>query len=58
LGKRKLNVRFHNPNSTKDTTEHIGKIFVQAGRVKFEKTLKEQPALEKSIFEHATPRCR
>jgi len=41
LQKRKLNVRFHNPNSTENTLKYIGQIFVHAGKARFESVLRE-----------------
>jgi len=43
LNKRKLNVRFHNPNSTESTLKYIRKIFVYASRERFERILQENP---------------
>jgi len=41
LGKNKLKVRFHNPNSEKETSKHIRKIFVQVSVARLETVLKE-----------------
>ena len=38
---RKLNIRYHNPNTAEETLKHITKIFTEASKVKFENTLRE-----------------
>ena len=43
MGKQKLNIRFHNPNSMKNSSEYIGKIFIAANVKKLEQKLKENP---------------
>jgi len=55
LGKQKLTVRFHNPNSAKSTSEHIGKVFVAANMKKLEQSLKKVPARKNTKHETASP---
>lgn len=42
MPKSKLNFRFQNANSAKDTAEMIAKIFEEAGKIKLEKVLQEK----------------
>lgn len=41
MKKRKLNYRFHNPNSAEATADYILKIFIEANSEKVEKAIQE-----------------
>ena len=41
MQKRKLNYRFHNPNSAAATADYILKIFIEANAGKVEKAIQE-----------------
>lgn len=41
MAKRKLNYRFHNPNSVKATADYILKVFIEANEGKVEKAIQE-----------------
>ena len=41
MDKKKLNIRFHNPNSAEKTLKYMTKIFTDASRGRFERILKE-----------------
>lgn len=40
MTKRKLDIRFHNPNTDIETANYIARIFLEASKVKFENVLK------------------
>lgn len=42
LAKRKLNYRFHNPNSVEVTAEYILKVMIEVNAKKVENVLKEE----------------
>ena len=42
MAKRKLNYRFHNPNSVEVTAEYILKMLIEANAEKVEKVLQEE----------------
>lgn len=46
---RKLNYRFHNPNSAEVTADHILKVFLQVNEKKVEKAV--QDAMRKDVEE-------
>jgi hypothetical protein len=41
VGKKKLNFRYHNPNTDEETLKFLTKVFAEASRVKFENVLQE-----------------
>lgn len=41
MNKRKLNYRFHNPNSAEDTAEFLCKLFVEVNAGKVERAIEE-----------------
>jgi len=41
VAKRKLNYRFHNPNSVEATADYILKVFIEANEGKVEKAIQE-----------------
>ena len=41
MSKKKLSIRFHNPNTEDETHRYIAQIFLEASRVKFENILRE-----------------
>jgi len=50
---KKLNIRYHNPNTKDETLKHITNIFIAASRVKLESVLKEaaiQSSTKKGIL--------
>lgn len=49
--KRKLNYRFHNPNTVKETADYILKVFMEANMGKVERAIRE--AAERQDFESA-----
>ena len=46
MKKRKLNYRFHNPNSAEDTAEFLCKILIEANAGKVERAIEEEAALK------------
>ena len=44
MAKRKLNYRFHNPNSVEVTADYILKVMIEANTEKVEKILQENMA--------------
>lgn len=46
MKKRKLNYRFHNPNSAEATADYILKVFIEANSEKVEKAIQEAAELE------------
>lgn len=42
LEKRKLNYRFHNPNTREATADYIAKLFVEVNENKVERVLQEE----------------
>ena len=42
MAKRKLNYRFHNPNSVEVTAEYILKVMIETNTEKVEKVLQEE----------------
>lgn len=42
LRKRKLNYRFHNPNTREATADYIAKLFVEVNENKVERVLQEE----------------
>lgn len=47
MKKRKLNYRFHNPNTVEETANLLYKVFVEVNKEKVEKAVREN--LEKSL---------
>ena len=52
MAKRKLNYRFHNPNSAEDTVEWIVSILIEANTGKVERAVEE--AISKAVEEQTT----
>ena len=46
MKKRKLNYRFHNPNSAEATADYILKVFIEANSEKVEKAIQEAAEIE------------
>lgn len=46
MKKRKLNYRFHNPNSAEATADYILKVFIEVNSEKVEKAIQEAEELE------------
>lgn len=44
MNKRKLNYRFHNPNSAEDTAEFLCKLLIEANAGKVERAIEEVAA--------------
>lgn len=44
MNKRKLNYRFHNPNSAEDTAEFLCKLLIEANARKVERAIEEVAA--------------
>ena len=44
MNKRKLNYRFHNPNSAEDTAEFLCKLLIEANAGKVERAIEEAAA--------------
>ncbi|MGN0142106.1 MAG: hypothetical protein ACI4AD_07745 [Roseburia sp.] len=42
MKKRKLNYRFHNPNTREETADYIAKLFVEVNKNKIERVLQEE----------------
>lgn len=42
MKKRKLNYRFHNPNSREETADYIAKLFVEVNKDKVERVLQKE----------------
>lgn len=56
LKKRKLNYRFHNPNTREKTADYIAKLFVEVNKDKVERVLQEEAdkiEKEKNEKEHS-----
>ncbi len=47
MKKRKLNYRFHNPNTVEETADMLYKIFMEANAGKVERAIKEELEKEK-----------
>lgn len=47
MKKRKLNYRFHNPNTAEETANLLYKVFIEVNKEKVEKAVRED--LEKSL---------
>ena len=41
LKKRKLEYRFHNPNSVEDTADFLAKLFIEVNKPKVERAIRE-----------------
>ena len=46
---KKLNFRFHNPNTSEDTADYIVKIFMEANKTKLERSLQEEATSQSCI---------
>jgi len=45
---KKLNIRYHNPNTNDETLKYITRIFIEASKVKFENILQKSVAQNSS----------
>ncbi len=52
MKQRKLNYRFHNPNSAEDTAEFLCKILIEANAGKVERALQEAALMSKEEDEY------
>ncbi len=50
--KKKLNYRFHNPNSLEDTAEFLCKMLVEINQDKVEKAIQEATVLSEPVGEY------
>lgn len=50
--KKKLNYRFHNPNSVEDTAEFLCKMLVEMNQDKVEKAIQEAATLSEAVSEY------
>jgi hypothetical protein len=53
--KKKLNYRFHNPNSVEDTADFLCKLFIEVNQAKVEKVIQEAVALKEATGEYISP---
>ena len=52
MKQRKLNYRFHNPNSAEDTAEFLCKLLIEANAGKVERALQEAASMSKEEDEY------
>ncbi len=52
MKQRKLNYRFHNPNSAEDTAEFLCKLLIEANAGKVERALQEAALMSKEEDEY------
>ncbi len=52
MKQRKLNYRFHNPNSAEDTAEFLCKLLIEANAGKVERALQEATLMSKEEDEY------
>ncbi len=52
MKQRKLNYRFHNPNSAEDTAEFLCKLLIEANTRKVERALQEAALMSKKEDEY------